>query len=62
MAATPKPKRKENKKIVAENRKLNKEVLIPHGGERKARSKNAVKTASKHGASKSFQKSVKAMY
>lgn len=62
MASNPKPKRKETKKIVSKERKLNKEVLSTHGGKRKLEEKKAVKTAKKVGAKKSFVKSVKSMY
>ena len=62
MAATPKPKRKETKKIVSEERKLNKEVILPHGGKRKVAEKIATKTAKRAGAKKSFIKSIKSMY
>lgn len=62
MAATPKPKRQENKKIASKERKLNKEVILPQGGKRKASEKNAVKTAKKLGAKKSFINSVRSMY
>ena len=62
MAATSKPKRKENKKIATHERKLNKEVLIPHGGKRKLSGKSAVKKAKEHGAKKSFVNTIKSMY
>ena len=62
MAENPKPKRKADKKIVSKERKLNKEVLHPHGGKRKIAEKSAVKQLKKMGAKKSCINSARSMY
>jgi ribosome-binding protein aMBF1 (putative translation factor) len=62
MAATPKPKRQEQKKIASKERKLNKEVISKQPGVRKAREMGSAKLAKKLGAKKSFVKSIKSMY